>query len=69
MEYISQWEGIDVYTSRGVDRRSAITKIVAKHLEIGANNLLKRCNNIVYLMTEGGLAVVLLDNGARSRNV
>jgi hypothetical protein len=69
LEHISQWEGIDAYTSKGVDRRSAAAKIVEKHLGKWGSDLLKRCGNIVHLMTEGGPAAVLLDNGGRPRTV
>jgi hypothetical protein len=69
LEHISKWEGIEAYIGRGVDRRSAAAKIVEEHLGKWGSDLLKRCGNIVHLMTEGGPAAVLFDNGGRPSTV
>jgi hypothetical protein len=64
VEHISKWEGIDVYTSKGVDRVSAAIKIVEQHLSSVKDDLKKR-NNIFQVLQEGGPAAVLVDNGGR----
>lgn len=64
IEHLSKWEGIDAYTTRGVDRLSAAVKIVEK--QIGpVKDSLKRSRNIFQVMKEGGPAAVFIDDDGR----
>ncbi|CAG8982691.1 hypothetical protein HYALB_00000972 [Hymenoscyphus albidus] len=58
VEYISQWEHISLYTSRGVDSMSAAIKMATKYLD-KANGDYKRGRNIIQVMKEGGPASLL----------
>ena len=62
VEYISQWEHIELYTSRGVDPMSAALKMATKYLYTAKGDY-KRGKNIVRVMKEGGPASVLEDGG------
>jgi hypothetical protein len=64
VEHISKWQGIDDYTTKGVDRTSAATKMVELYLGSVKDNL-KRSRKIFQLMKEGGPAAVLADDGGR----
>jgi hypothetical protein len=64
VEHISKSEGIDAYTSKGVDRVSAATKIVKKNLGLTKEDF-KRMRNIFQVMKEGAPAAVLIDDGGR----
>ncbi|KAH6667754.1 hypothetical protein B0J14DRAFT_567124 [Halenospora varia] len=68
VEHISKWEGIDTYTNRGVDRVSAATKIVEKHLGPVKDDL-KKSRNIFQVMKEGGPAAMLVDDGGRPPSI
>jgi hypothetical protein len=62
VEYISQWEHIYLYTSRGVDSMSAAIKMATKYLDTASGDY-KRGRNIVQVMKKGGPAWVLEDGG------
>jgi hypothetical protein len=59
VEYISQSEYIDLYTSRGVNPMSAAIKMAKKYLDTAGNDH-RRGRNIVQVMKEGGPASLLL---------
>ena len=62
VEYISQWEHINLYTSTGVDAMSAAIKMATKYLDTASGDN-KRGRNIVQVMKEGGPASLLEDGG------
>lgn len=64
VEHISKWQGIDAYTTQGVNRMSAATRMVEKHLGPIKDDL-KRSRKIFQVMKEGGPAAVLVDDGGR----
>ncbi|KAH9205063.1 hypothetical protein DL95DRAFT_451403 [Leptodontidium sp. 2 PMI_412] len=62
VEYISQWEHIYLWTSRGVDPMSAAIKMATNYLPTAKSNY-QRARNIVQIMKEGGPASVLENGG------
>ena len=62
IEHISQWECINLYTSRGVDPMSAAVKMATKYLYTASGDY-KRSRNVVQIMKEGGPASLLEDGG------
>jgi hypothetical protein len=62
VEYISQWEDIDLYTSKGVNRMSAAITMAEKYLSTTSGDN-KRGRNIVQVMRVGGPASLLEDGG------
>ena len=67
VEHISQWEGIEQYTSQGVDPISAaITMAEYSMGEVKDHH--KRGRNIVQVMKEGGPAAMLLEDGGTPRS-
>ncbi|KAH6714034.1 hypothetical protein BKA61DRAFT_656573 [Leptodontidium sp. MPI-SDFR-AT-0119] len=67
LECISQWEDIDRYTSRGVDKMSAAIRIAKKYLGTAGGDR-KKGRSIIQVMEEGGPAAVLLDDGDMTRS-
>ena len=67
VEYISKWEYIDLFTSRGIDPMAAATKMATKYLDTAGGDY-KRARNIVQVMKEGGPAS-LLENGGLAQSV
>ncbi|KAH6714039.1 hypothetical protein BKA61DRAFT_674650 [Leptodontidium sp. MPI-SDFR-AT-0119] len=65
VEYISQWEHIYLWTSRGVDPMSAAIKMATNYLPTAKSDY-QRARNIVQIMKEGGPASVL-ENGGLSQ--
>ncbi|KAF4637521.1 hypothetical protein G7Y89_g549 [Cudoniella acicularis] len=66
VEHISQWKGIDAYTSTGVSRVSAAIEIIEKHLGVVTeNDDIKKSRNVSQIFEVGGPAALLLDDAGR----
>ncbi|KAL5315980.1 hypothetical protein ACEPPN_016854 [Leptodophora sp. 'Broadleaf-Isolate-01'] len=62
VEHISQWEHVDLFTSRGVDSMSIAIKMATKYLGTAKRDY-KRAKKILQVMKEGGPASVLENGG------
>lgn len=62
VEYISQWEHIELYTCRGIDAMAAAIQMAIKYLDTARADW-KRGRNIIYLMEKGGPALLLGNSG------
>jgi hypothetical protein len=66
VEYVSQWKGIDGYTSKGFDGVCAAIDIIKKHLgEVIETDDIKKSRNVFQIFEVGGPAALLLDDAGR----